>query len=75
MKQSYFLIIFLLASLIIQAEQEFHVFPKNHTKTPGTHTGNGSLKNPWDLQTALDQQSNIVNGDDKIWIHKGVYNG
>lgn len=75
MKQFYLLIIFLFASLIIQAQQEFHVFSKNHTKTPGTNTGNGSLKNPWDLQTAFDQQSNIVNGDDKIWIHKGVYKG
>lgn len=75
MKQFYLLTIFLFASLIIQAQQEFHVFPKNHTETPGTNTGNGSLKNPWDIQTALGQSSNIVNGGDKIWIHKGIYSG
>jgi hypothetical protein len=75
MKRFYFVLIFLLSFLVIQAQQEFHVFPKNHTKPLGTNTGNGSLKNPWDLQTALSQPLNIVNGDDKIWIHKGVYNG
>ncbi len=74
MKEFKLLIFSVLFNCVVTAQSEFHVFPKNHTKTPGTHTGNGSLKNPWDLQTALGQLSNIVNGDDKIWIHKGVNN-
>jgi len=57
------------------AQEEFHVFPKAHHETPGTETGTGSISNPWDLQTALSQSSEIVNSGDIIWLHKGIYNG
>ncbi|WP_152975550.1 hypothetical protein [Lacinutrix himadriensis] len=57
------------------AQQEFHVFPENHETTPGKSTGNGSLQNPWDLQTALTQSNKTVKGEDTIWLHEGIYNG
>ncbi len=57
------------------AQQEFHVLPENHLKTPGTPSGDGTLLNPWDLQTALHQKTEVVNGGDIIWIHQGIYNG
>jgi len=57
------------------AQQEFHVFPKQNNVTPGTVSGNGSLQHPWDLQTALNQKTDVVNGGDIIWLHEGVYDG
>lgn len=51
------------------AQQEFHVFPN------GKSTGDGSLENPWDLQTALSQKPEVVNGGDYIWLHEGIYTG
>ena len=75
MKTLYLSILFVLSVVHSYAQQEFHVFPKNHSETPGSETGNGSLQNPWDLQTALSQKPNIVNGNDTIWLHDGVYNG
>lgn len=57
------------------AQKEFHVFPEHHKFTPGTTTGNGGLQYPWDLQTALNQKLDVVNGGDVIWLHQGVYNG
>jgi hypothetical protein len=62
-------------SLIGNAQEEFHVFPKNHTETPGTENGSGSLDEPWDLQTALSQTPDKVNSGDTIWLHEGIYNG
>ncbi len=62
-------------STMICAQQEFHVFPKSHNETPGREDGTGTLDNPWDLQTALNQKPDVVNGGDVIWLHKGVYNG
>ena len=56
-------------------QQEFHVFPKDYKMTPEMASGNGSLQSPWDLQTALNQKPEVVNGGDIIWLHKGVYNG
>jgi len=73
--KSFYLIIFTFFCFALSAQQEFHVFPENHKKTPGTSDGNGSLKSPWDLQTALNQNSKTVNGGDIIWLHDGVYNG
>lgn len=61
--------------LIGYAQQEFHVFPKDHNETPGTLNGTGSITNPWDLQTALEQKSEVVNSGDTIWLHQGIYNG
>jgi len=57
------------------SQREYHVFPETNTSTPGKSTGNGSLNQPWDLQTALSQTTKIVNGGDTIWMHEGVYNG
>jgi parallel beta-helix repeat protein len=56
-------------------QQEFHVFPIDGEITKGTSEGDGSIQNPWDLQTALLQSSDQVNGGDIIWIHKGIYTG
>ena len=75
MKKRYLTILFVFAVVLTYAQQEFHVFPKNHPETPGSELGNGSLQNPWDLQTALSQKPNMVNGGDTIWLHDGVYNG
>ncbi|WP_299102716.1 hypothetical protein [uncultured Winogradskyella sp.] len=75
MKKLLLSLAFSFGFLVVIAQQEFHVFPKDHTETPGSHLGNGSLQNPWDLQTALGQSSEIVNGNDTIWLHEGIYNG
>jgi hypothetical protein len=39
----------------------------------GSSTGNGSVSNPWDLQTAL--LSTTVRPGDTIWLRGGVYTG
>jgi hypothetical protein len=46
----------------------------NHffTAPSGTHSGDGSLWNPWDLQTALNQPRGVAPGD-TIWVLGGVY--
>jgi len=75
MKTLYLSMLFSFTIVLSYAQQEFHVFPKNDAKTPGSETGNGSLQNPWDLQTALSQKSKVVNGKDTIWLHEGVYDG
>ena len=54
---------------VVTAQQEFHVFPNAKS------SGNGSLSNPWDLQTALSQKPDVINGGDTIWLHEGVYTG
>ncbi|WP_104734469.1 right-handed parallel beta-helix repeat-containing protein [Hanstruepera ponticola] len=59
----------------LQAQKAFHVFPKDHPTIKGSKLGDGSLKNPWDLQTALNQKSEVVNGGDTIWLHGGIYSG
>jgi S-layer homology domain len=38
----------------------------------GSPSGNGSINNPWDLQTALDQPSAVQAGD-TIWLRGGTY--
>ncbi|MEH6538137.1 MAG: right-handed parallel beta-helix repeat-containing protein [Psychroserpens sp.] len=75
MKQRLLYIIFCLVGLCLNAQQEFHVFPKNHQDNPGTKDGIGSIDNPWDFQTALSQTSSTVNSGDTIWLHEGVYVG
>ncbi len=40
----------------------------------GRPTGDGSLGNPWDLQTALNQPSSLRPGD-TIWLRGGTYRG
>ena len=71
----FYTIILAFTTIALTAQNEFHVFPDDHKKTPGKPTGNGSLQNPWDLQTALNQNSKVVNGGDTIWLHHGTYNG
>ena len=68
-------IIFVLTAAISFAQKEYHVFPMDTRVTKGTSKGNGSLSNPWDLQTALSQPSERINGSDIIWIHEGIYTG
>ena len=75
MKSIFILISFLLSVVTINAQQEFHVFPKSHKLNPGTASGNGSIANPWDLQTALSQTTATVNDNDVILLHEGVYDG
>ncbi len=59
----------------LTAQQEFHVFPSNHETNPSLENGIGSLNNPWDLQTALNQKQGSVKPGDTIWLHEGIYNG
>ena len=68
-------LLLIFISAISFAQKEFHVFPVNGSTTVGTPNGNGSIERPWDLQTALSQSSENVNGGDVIWIHEGVYTG
>lgn len=67
--------IFLFFLAISFAQKEFHVFPIDGDQIKGSPNGDGSLNNPWDLQTALSQSSERVNGGDIIWLHQGIYNG
>lgn len=75
MKRWILYIIFGVVGFGLNAQQEFHVFPKDHSDTPGTENGMGTISNPWDLQTALLQKSDVVNSGDIIWLHEGIYNG
>ncbi len=43
-----------------------------YVSTQGTPTGDGSIGNPWDLQTALYQPSTVQPGA-TIWIRGGTY--
>ena len=38
----------------------------------GSPSGNGSINNPWDLKTALNQPS-AVHAGDTIWLRGGTY--
>jgi len=75
MKNIYLFIFLFFVVLIGYSQREYHVFPGTDTSNPGRSTGNGTLNQPWDLQTALSQTTEIVNGGDTIWLHEGVYNG
>ncbi len=66
---------FFLLTFQVQAQKEFHVFPKDHLTNKGSENGDGSLQKPWDLETALKQKPEVVNGGDTIWLHGGVYSG
>jgi hypothetical protein len=50
------------------AATDFYVSPT------GSSSGNGSIGNPWDLQTALNQPSSVHPGD-TIWLRGGTYHG
>ncbi|MFC0605964.1 hypothetical protein [Winogradskyella pulchriflava] len=69
------LIVFLFLGLYSFAQKEFHVFPIDGKTIKGSPNGDGSITKPWDLQTALSQTSQRVNGGDIIWLHNGIYNG
>ncbi|TXD85274.1 hypothetical protein ESY86_01660 [Subsaximicrobium wynnwilliamsii] len=75
MKATILNIFFLLSVFFGLAQSEFHVFPMQHKTTPGSTHGDGSLENPWDLQTALNQKPDKVSSGDTIWMHEGIYNG
>ena len=74
MKHLISIFLLFIASLSF-AQKEFHVFPKDAETKKGSPNGDGSFSRPWDLQTALSQSSERVNGGDIIWLHGGVYNG
>lgn len=75
MKPIYLFLAVLFLHFNINAQKEFHVFPQNHPKNPGSSQGDGSIGKPWDLETALNQSHQIVNSGDFILIHEGVYKG
>jgi hypothetical protein len=45
-----------------------------YVATYGTPNGDGSLENPWDMQTALNQPASVQPGDE-IWVRGGTYAG
>ncbi len=75
MKRILLHILLLIFSVPAMAQEVFHVFPPDHSVSPGSENGDGSLTRPWDLQTALSQSTEVVNSGDTIWIHEGIYNG
>ncbi|MBR9914087.1 MAG: right-handed parallel beta-helix repeat-containing protein [Algicola sp.] len=75
MRQVFIYVILILWGCQLPAQEVFHVFPKTDPSTPGSASGDGSLDRPWDLQTALTQNTDVVNSGDTIWLHEGVYNG
>jgi len=46
----------------------------HYAATNGTSGGDGSINNPWDLQTALNQPASVQPGD-TIWVRSGTYSG
>ena len=75
MKQYSFILLLVLFTAFTYAQNQHHVFPSDHEASPGKTSGDGSLENPWDLQTALGQKQEQVNPGDTVWLHKGIYNG
>lgn len=48
----------------------------NHFVSPtGTSGGDGSISNPWDLQTALDGAGGRILAGDTVWLRGGTYAG
>ncbi len=45
-----------------------------HVTSGASANGTGSLSNPWQFQTALNQPSSLKPGD-TIWVHAGTYTG
>jgi hypothetical protein len=56
----------LIQNQVLSPANEHHVFPD------GTSSGDGTMQNPWDLQTALNHPA-LVQAGDIIWIHEGTY--
>jgi hypothetical protein len=48
----------------------------NHFVSPtGTSAGDGSIDNPWDLQTGLDGAGGRILAGDTVWLRGGEYTG
>jgi len=45
---------------------------QHYVTANGSSSGDGSINNPWDLQTALNQPASVLPGD-IIWVRNGVY--
>jgi hypothetical protein len=61
----------LIVSVVMVSTQrgeaaEYHVTPT------GSRIGNGSLEEPWDIQTAMMRRSGVGPGD-TVWVHGGEY--
>ncbi len=65
-EEEYF--VFLPIMLNQSAYQTFFVSPNGSSK------GDGSINNPWDLQTALNHPGSVRAGD-TIWLREGIYVG
>ena len=52
--------LFVFGILNNYAQQDFNVFQKIDKNNPRSPTDNGSINNPWDLQTALTQPGIVV---------------
>ncbi|MCX7642302.1 MAG: right-handed parallel beta-helix repeat-containing protein [Armatimonadetes bacterium] len=64
-----FLVVALLTVVLTAAiAEEFYVAPN------GSPHGDGSINNPWDLQTALNHPPQVKPGD-IIWLRGGIYVG
>jgi hypothetical protein len=63
------LTILLLSSLITSVSGTSY-----HVTVNGKPNGNGTLANPWDLNTALNKSA-VIKGGDTLWIHPGTYSG
>ena len=51
----------------------FKVLAADHyVSVTGSVLGTGTISNPWDLQTALNQPAAVQRGD-KIWLRAGIY--
>ncbi|MEM7344602.1 MAG: hypothetical protein AAF485_10190, partial [Chloroflexota bacterium] len=57
------------ASTITISSNQYYVSPS------GSSSGDGSINNPWDLQTALFGASGTVSAGDIIWLRGGIYQG
>src|SRR3954454_10513251 len=65
MPSALILLLGLLVCIPLSAS-DFYVSPG------GSPKGNGTMVNPWDLQTALNQPS-VVNPGDTIWLRGGTH--
>ena len=59
--------------ILIPLTGEIHA-SQFHVTAAASSNGDGSLSNPWQFQTALNQPSAVKPGD-TIWVHAGVYLG
>lgn len=67
MKKLFFFLFTIYTSFVF-SQTEWYASPS------GTPSGNGTITNPWDLQTALNNTAQILPGD-ILWLRGGVYRG